>query len=95
MSMDAGFQAIYDWDFFAITMLALVCAGALTSSLVRPISRSFVPFSEPEYRAVCPLCRRFRPLIGVLYGFRQAEFLVTGRSFAERSPFAPLAPFTI
>ncbi|MCB0586186.1 MAG: glycosyltransferase, partial [Phaeodactylibacter sp.] len=78
MSMDAGFQAIYDWDFFAITMLSffapvlcfIIGLAHQPAKLFRFLSQSTV-----LYAALSPLSS-----IGVLAYMvsGKAIFLVTG-----------------
>ncbi|MCB0579091.1 MAG: glycosyltransferase [Phaeodactylibacter sp.] len=80
MSMDTGFQAIYDWDFFAITMLAffapvlcfIIGLAHQPAKLFRFLSQSTV-----LYAALSPLSS-----IGVLAYMvsGKAIFLVTGDS---------------
>lgn len=78
MSMDTGFQAIYDWDFFAITMLAFFAPVlCFIIGLARQPARLFRFLSQSTvlYAALSPLSS-----IGVLAYMvsGKATFLVTG-----------------
>ncbi len=80
MSMDTGFQAIYDWDFFAITMLAFFAPVlCFIIGLAHQPARLFRFLSQSTvlYAALSPLSS-----IGVLAYMisGKAIFLVTGDS---------------
>ncbi|MCB9346498.1 MAG: glycosyltransferase [Lewinellaceae bacterium] len=88
MSMDAGFQAIYDWDFFAITMLAFFAPVlCFIIGLAHQPARLFRFLSQSTvlYAALSPLSS-----IGVLAYMvsGKAEFLVTG-DHSQKDHLAP------